>query len=161
MIRRNARLRREYMYRKSLEGKDKLLYERKRLIKKSLEGMISLYDAPGNREHTYAHTYTHINKYTHTSIRVLEWYLHSCSDFQMAPQSLLNFVGKIKSFEMNLLMMMNKLKVWLLATVCVAHLKHILKVLCVHRAKVIDWWWVCIRRYQGSQDPRDHISRPQ
>jgi hypothetical protein len=38
MLRRNARLRKEYLYRKSLEGKEKAAYERKRLIKKALEG---------------------------------------------------------------------------------------------------------------------------
>lgn len=38
MIRRNARLRKEYLYRKSLEGKEKATYERKRLIRKALDG---------------------------------------------------------------------------------------------------------------------------
>jgi hypothetical protein len=33
MIRRNARLRKEYLYRKSLEGKEKASYERKRKIR--------------------------------------------------------------------------------------------------------------------------------
>lgn len=33
MIRRNARLRKEYLYRKSLEGKEKAAYERKRKIR--------------------------------------------------------------------------------------------------------------------------------
>ena len=37
-VRRNARLRREYLYRKSLEGKEKELYERKERLKKVLEG---------------------------------------------------------------------------------------------------------------------------
>lgn len=37
MIRRNARLRKEYLYRKSLEGKEKATYERKRLIRKALD----------------------------------------------------------------------------------------------------------------------------
>ncbi|KAK9828571.1 hypothetical protein WJX72_000814 [[Myrmecia] bisecta] len=37
MIRRNARLRREYLYRKSLEGKEREAYERKRKIKQALE----------------------------------------------------------------------------------------------------------------------------
>ncbi|KIY95299.1 U3 small nucleolar ribonucleoprotein IMP4, partial [Monoraphidium neglectum] len=37
MIRRNARLRKEYLYRKSLEGKDLAAYERKRKIRKALE----------------------------------------------------------------------------------------------------------------------------
>lgn len=40
MIRRNARLRREYLYRKSLEGKERDEYERKRKIKQALEGEI-------------------------------------------------------------------------------------------------------------------------
>jgi U3 small nucleolar ribonucleoprotein protein IMP4 len=35
MIRRNARLRKEYLYRKSLEGKDKAAYERKRKIRQA------------------------------------------------------------------------------------------------------------------------------
>ena len=38
MLRRNVRLRREYLYRKSLEGKERLLYEKKRKIKQALEG---------------------------------------------------------------------------------------------------------------------------
>ncbi|KAI4370907.1 hypothetical protein MLD38_019203 [Melastoma candidum] len=37
MLRRNIRLRREYLYRKSLEGKERLLYEKKLKIKKALE----------------------------------------------------------------------------------------------------------------------------
>ncbi|XP_015882029.3 uncharacterized protein LOC107417889 [Ziziphus jujuba] len=37
MLRRNIRLRREYLYRKSLEGKEKLLYEKKRKIREILE----------------------------------------------------------------------------------------------------------------------------
>lgn len=36
-IRRNARLRREYLYRKGLEGKEKAIYEKKRKIKKALQ----------------------------------------------------------------------------------------------------------------------------
>ncbi|KAG9457857.1 hypothetical protein H6P81_002365 [Aristolochia fimbriata] len=36
MLRRNVRLRREYLYRKSLEGKERLLYEKKRKIKEAL-----------------------------------------------------------------------------------------------------------------------------
>lgn len=39
-VRRNARLRREYLYRKSLEGKEKELYERKERLKKAIEGEI-------------------------------------------------------------------------------------------------------------------------
>lgn len=38
MIRRNARLRREYLYRKSLEGKEREEYERKRKIREALDG---------------------------------------------------------------------------------------------------------------------------
>ncbi|CAH9063609.1 unnamed protein product [Cuscuta europaea] len=37
MLRRNVRLRREYLYRKSLEGKERLLYEKKRKIREALE----------------------------------------------------------------------------------------------------------------------------
>jgi len=37
-IRRQTRLRKEYLYRKSLEGKDKAAYERKRLIRTALQG---------------------------------------------------------------------------------------------------------------------------
>jgi len=37
MLRRNARLRKEFLYRKSLEGKEKEIYEKKRKLKKSLE----------------------------------------------------------------------------------------------------------------------------
>lgn len=40
MLRRNIRLRREYLYRKSLEGKERLLYEKKRKIREALEGLI-------------------------------------------------------------------------------------------------------------------------
>lgn len=42
MHRRNIRLRREYLYRKSLEGKERLIYEKKRKIKEALEGQFSL-----------------------------------------------------------------------------------------------------------------------
>lgn len=38
MLRRNARLRREYLYRKSLEGKEREEYERKRKIREALDG---------------------------------------------------------------------------------------------------------------------------
>lgn len=37
MLRRNIRLRREYLYRKSLEGKERLLYDKKRKIREALE----------------------------------------------------------------------------------------------------------------------------
>ena len=37
MIRRNVRLRKEYLYRKSLAGKESLLYEKKRQIKDAIE----------------------------------------------------------------------------------------------------------------------------
>ena len=40
MLRRNARLRREYLYRKSLEGKEREEYERKRKIREALDGKI-------------------------------------------------------------------------------------------------------------------------
>ena len=38
MIRRNARLRREYLYRKSLEGKEKTTYEKKQKMKSAIAG---------------------------------------------------------------------------------------------------------------------------
>ena len=38
MLRRNARLRREYLYNHSLEGKEKDLYDKKRKIRQALEG---------------------------------------------------------------------------------------------------------------------------
>jgi len=37
MLRRNARLRKEYLYRKSLEGKERATYERKRQVRKALD----------------------------------------------------------------------------------------------------------------------------
>jgi len=37
MLRKNVRLRKEYLYRKSLEGKEKELYEKKRKLKRALE----------------------------------------------------------------------------------------------------------------------------
>lgn len=37
MLRRNTRLRREYLYRKSLEGKEREYYEKKRKIRQALE----------------------------------------------------------------------------------------------------------------------------
>lgn len=37
MIRRTARLRKEFVYRKSLEGKERELYEKKRKIRQCLE----------------------------------------------------------------------------------------------------------------------------
>ena len=43
MLRRNARLRREYLYRKSLEGKDREEYERKLKIRRALEGAMPLH----------------------------------------------------------------------------------------------------------------------
>ena len=36
-VRRNVRLRREYLYRKGLEGKERAIYERKQLLKRALE----------------------------------------------------------------------------------------------------------------------------
>ena len=38
MLRRNQRLRKEYLYRKGLEGKERAEYERKRQMKRALEG---------------------------------------------------------------------------------------------------------------------------
>ncbi|KAF5190236.1 U3 small nucleolar ribonucleoprotein imp4-like [Thalictrum thalictroides] len=37
MLRRNIRQRKEYLYRKNLEGKERMLYEKKRKIKEALE----------------------------------------------------------------------------------------------------------------------------
>jgi U3 small nucleolar ribonucleoprotein protein IMP4 len=37
-VRRNVRLRKEYLYRKSLEGKEKAAYERKSAIRTALQG---------------------------------------------------------------------------------------------------------------------------
>ena len=37
MLRRDARLRREYLHRKSLEGKERVIYEKKRAVKSALE----------------------------------------------------------------------------------------------------------------------------
>lgn len=39
MIRRQTRLRREYLYRKALEAKDRQIYERKQELKEALECM--------------------------------------------------------------------------------------------------------------------------
>ena len=39
MLRRNARLRKEYLYRKSLEGKERTTYEQKRKLRDALAGM--------------------------------------------------------------------------------------------------------------------------
>jgi hypothetical protein len=39
-LRRNVRLRREYLYRKSLEGKEKAAYERRRLVRSALAGTV-------------------------------------------------------------------------------------------------------------------------
>jgi U3 small nucleolar ribonucleoprotein protein IMP4 len=38
-LRRNVRLRKEFLYRKSLEGREKEQYEKKRKIRKAMEGM--------------------------------------------------------------------------------------------------------------------------
>ena len=47
MIRRTARLRREFVYRKSLEGKERELYEKKRKIRQCLEeGKVIPHRAP-------------------------------------------------------------------------------------------------------------------
>ena len=40
MIRRNARLRKEYLYRKGLEGKERTAYEHKRKVRQALEGTL-------------------------------------------------------------------------------------------------------------------------
>jgi U3 small nucleolar ribonucleoprotein protein IMP4 len=37
MFKRQSRLRREYLYRKSLEAKDRLIYEKKQALKNALE----------------------------------------------------------------------------------------------------------------------------
>jgi hypothetical protein len=37
MLRRNTRLRKEYLYRKSLEGKERQHYEKKRLVRQALD----------------------------------------------------------------------------------------------------------------------------
>lgn len=39
-IRRNIRLRKEYLYRKSLEGKEKEQYEKKQIVREALQGII-------------------------------------------------------------------------------------------------------------------------
>lgn len=49
MLRRNSRLRKEYLYRKSLEGKEKEYYDKKRKIKEALQGMSS------QKSHNIAH----------------------------------------------------------------------------------------------------------
>lgn len=63
LLRRNARLRKEYLYRKSLEGKEKELYEKKRKIRQALEGATALHDdiAPS----TYTHTQIERERYTY------------------------------------------------------------------------------------------------
>jgi hypothetical protein len=54
MLRRNARLRREYLYRKSLEGKERAVYERKRKIREALAGMSMFYlILPPAQSHLY------------------------------------------------------------------------------------------------------------
>jgi len=50
VLRRNARLRKEYLYRKSLEGKERESYEKKRKIRQALEGMLKLL---GMQKHFY------------------------------------------------------------------------------------------------------------
>jgi len=40
MQRRNARMRKEYLYRKSLEGNDKEQYEKKRKLREAIEGKL-------------------------------------------------------------------------------------------------------------------------
>ena len=42
MNKRQTRLRREYLYRKSLETKEKLIYEKKQILKEALNGMINI-----------------------------------------------------------------------------------------------------------------------
>lgn len=46
MLRRNIRLRREYMYRKDLEGKERSLFEKKRKIREALDGDRYDFDFP-------------------------------------------------------------------------------------------------------------------
>lgn len=43
MIRRNTRLRREYLYRKNLESKERQIYDRKQRLKEALAGMEGLH----------------------------------------------------------------------------------------------------------------------
>ncbi len=47
MLRRQARLRREYIYRKSIESKEKILQEKKERLKKAIDGLflVSLFFA--------------------------------------------------------------------------------------------------------------------
>jgi hypothetical protein len=66
MIRRNARLRKEYLYRKSLEGKEKATYERKRLVRKALDGEY----------------YGHLLGLVHTLTAALGCLLHSSASSQ-------------------------------------------------------------------------------
>lgn len=53
MLRRNVRLRKEYLYRKGLEGKERAAYERKRLIRKALEGKLEACIRRGTHETPY------------------------------------------------------------------------------------------------------------
>ena len=43
MIRRNTRLRKEYIYRKALEAKDRQIFERKQALKNALAGQFYIY----------------------------------------------------------------------------------------------------------------------
>ena len=47
MLRRNARLRKEYLYRKSLEGKERTTYEQKRKLRDALAGAPATFQAFG------------------------------------------------------------------------------------------------------------------
>lgn len=42
-VRRNVRLRREYLYRKGLEGKEKVLYEHKQKLKEAIRSTLLLF----------------------------------------------------------------------------------------------------------------------
>ncbi|KAF5477068.1 hypothetical protein F2P56_003747 [Juglans regia] len=55
MLRRNIRLRREYLYRKSLEGKERLLYEKKRKIKEALSKFLTIPTELRNEEAELRH----------------------------------------------------------------------------------------------------------
>lgn len=53
-IRRNIRLRKEYLYRKSLEGKEKERYEKKQIVREALQG-IDVYLVNLNRRQSFTY----------------------------------------------------------------------------------------------------------
>ena len=93
LLRRNARLRKEYLYRKSLEGKEAEQYEKKRKIRKALEegkhtaAFFSFFPpASENQDNITCQTYTFIGG--HADLQQSEFCVASGDDMREASERL-------------------------------------------------------------------------